>query len=70
MRRQLGFAHDEDGIMFSSKDKLAIQEEIMFIDTELSGNCNEAVRKELTRQRRQLLAELSAGHFLRTLEEE
>lgn len=69
MRKQLGYDQDGDGIMFSSEDREAIQEEITFIDTELAGSCTETVRNELMRQRRQLAAELAAGHFLPMLEE-
>lgn len=69
MRKQLGYAYAGDGIMFSPEDKVAIQEEIAFIDRGLEGKCNEAVRKKLTRQRRQMTAELVIGHFLPVLEE-
>jgi len=58
------YDHDGGIITYSPEDKVAIAEEIMLIDTELAGPCPDPVRKELTRQRRQLVAELGAGHFL------
>lgn len=60
--------HDGDSITYSPEDKVAIAEEIILIDMELAGPCNEAVRVELTRQRRQLVAELAAGKYLPMLD--
>ena len=64
--------HDQDGdlITFSDEDKLAIEEEITFLDIELAVPCTDPMRKELERQRRQLAAELAAGHFLPMPEED
>lgn len=58
--------YDSDGdiITYSPEDKVAIAQEIILIDMELAGPCAEGVRTELTRQRRQLVAELAAGHYL------
>jgi len=64
------YDHDGDMITFSPEDKVAIAEEITLIDTELAGHCTEALRKELTRQRHQLVAELAAGHCLPMLNKE
>ena len=58
------YDHDGDIITYSPEDKVAIAEEITLIDLELAGPCTEVLRKELRRQRSQLVAELAAGHYL------
>ena len=51
-------------ISLQINNKVAIAEEITLIDTELAGPCTDAVRTELTRRRRQSVAELAAGQYL------
>lgn len=70
MSKHLEYDRDGDVITFSPEDKVAIAEEISLIDAELAGPCADAMRTELTRQRRQMTAELAAGHFLPMIEED
>jgi len=60
---------DGNNIILSANDMELALEEVSDIDAELDAGVSSGMRRELTRQKRQILKEISAGRRL-PLEEE